>query len=173
MAELSGKIEFRGHYPGVLGRVIALHGDYYHRHWGFDKSFETQVGTELCAFMTRFDERFDFFEAALLEGSFAGAIVIDGQGSADQGARLRWFIVDEGAQGQGVGRLLIERALAFCGRAGHERVFLWTFEGLDPARRLYERAGFLLTEEDRVDQWGVRGLLEQRFEVSLVFRPLI
>ena len=43
---------------------------------------------------------------------------------------------------------------------------LWTFAGLDAARRLYERAGFRLAEERRGTQWGIE-VTEQRFELCL------
>ncbi len=159
-------LAFRGYQPGDLGRVIALHGDYYHRHWGFDLSFEAQEAMELAEFLSRLDPARDFFLTAWAGERFAGAIAIDGV-LGGEGARLRWFIVDEGLQGQGVGQALISRALTFCRAAGHSRVFLWTFEGLNAARALYERAGFSLAEEREVHQWG--GVVrEQRFD--LIFK---
>ncbi len=45
-------------------------------------------------------------------------------------------------------------------------MFLWTFEGLTAARTLYERNGFKLVQEHRVDQWG-RIINEQMFELIL------
>jgi len=40
---------------------------------------------------------------------------------------------------------------------------LWTFQGLDAARRLYEAHGFVLVEQWSGDQWG-QAMVEQRFE---------
>lgn len=154
-----------GYRPGDLGRVICLHGDYYHRHWGFDLSFEAQEAAELAEFLTRLDAARDIFLTAWVGDEFAGAVAIDGC-LTPEGARLRWFIVDESRQGQGVGQALIARALEFCRDAGHRRVFLWTFAGLDAARALYERAGFVLAEERLVEQWGGT-VREQRFELAL------
>jgi GNAT superfamily N-acetyltransferase len=71
-------------------------------------------------------------------------------------------IVDEVLQGQGVGRRLLERALAFADARAFRETHLWTFAGLDAARALYERAGFSLSEEWRGDQWGTE-VTEQRF----------
>jgi hypothetical protein len=45
-------------------------------------------------------------------------------------------------------------------------VYLWTFQGLDAARRLYEKHGFRLAEEREGSQWGER-VLEQRFVLDL------
>ncbi len=41
-------------------------------------------------------------------------------------------------------------------------VHLWTFRGLDAARRLYEANGFALVEEQPGRQWGEE-VIEQRF----------
>ena len=157
--------ELTGYYPGVLGKIIELHAVYYHENWGFDVSFETQVGSELTDFIHAFDPERDGFWAALVDGRFAGAIAIDGRQSPYDGARLRWFIVDPGCQGSGVGTTLIRESLLFCRNAGHRKVFLWTFQGLEPARRIYERHGFILAEEHRIDQWGT-SLIEQKFELD-------
>lgn len=66
----------------------------------------------------------------------------------------------------GIGSSLIRKAIDFSRDAGHQKVFLWTFQGLDAARKLYERHGFRLTFEHTVSQWGAR-LNEQRFELPL------
>ena len=66
-------------------------------------------------------------------------------------------------QGRGLGAELISRALAFCDGRGYGRIWLTTFAGLDRARSLYERTGFVLTGEDEIDQWNA-GVREQVFE---------
>jgi len=159
-------LTYAGYYPGVIGELTRLHAVYYHQHWGFDLSFEIQVGGESAEFFGRFDPRMDYFQAAREHEKLAGAIAIDGALGRTEGARLRWFIVEEPWQGRGLGRRLIGDAVEFCRRAGHARVFLWTFGGLDPARKLYEAHGFRLTEQHRVDQWGAT-IDEQRFDLEL------
>ena len=159
-------VEIRGYYPGVIGRVTELHAVYYHENWGFDISFETQVGRELSEFMAGFREGRDGFWAAGSGADFMGAIAIDGSRAEEEGARLRWFIVAPGYQGKGIGRLLMDRSIEFCREARFESVYLWTFAGLDAARSLYEEKGFRLTEENPVGQWGQR-IMEQKFEMEL------
>lgn len=154
------------YFPGVLGKITELHATYYHEHWGFDISFETQVGMELCEFMRRFRQETDGFWAALVNGKFAGAVAIDGNQANEEGARLRWFIVEPRMQGIGIGKTLIKTAIEFCRKAGHKRAFLWTFKGLDQARNLYEHEGFHLDEEHDIDQWGTC-IREQRFVLTL------
>ena len=52
--------------------------------------------------------------------------------------------------------------MAFVDRQGFDETHLWTFKGLNAARRLYERAGFTLVEERPGARWGTE-VLEQRF----------
>ncbi|MBI4966336.1 MAG: GNAT family N-acetyltransferase [Desulfomonile tiedjei] len=159
-------VEFTEYYPGVLGRITELHATYYHENWGFDLSFEIQVARELAEFMSRFNESRDGLWVAKSENGLAGAVAIDGDLSETEGARLRWFIVEPVLQGRGVGRQLIKKAVEFCIAAGHRKVFLWTFKGLDSARSLYELEGFRLLEEHDVNQWGQQ-IQEQKFELIL------
>jgi GNAT superfamily N-acetyltransferase len=100
------------------------------------------------------------------DGVFAGSIAVDGSRLRDDGARLRWFIVEPEQQRNGIGRRLLTEALLFCREKAFGRIFLWTFEGLVSARRLYEEAGFRLTQEHEVDQWGGR-IREQRFDMTI------
>ena len=155
--------QYSGYYPGVAGKITEVHALYYHEHWGFDISFETQVGRELSEFLIEFDKSRDGLWVARRNGMFAGAVAIDGRNSQSEGARLRWFIVVPVFQGHGIGKELISQAVAFCKENNYPRVYLWTFEGLDAARGLYERHGFVLTEENPGERWG-RTVVEQRFE---------
>ncbi|MEW6335183.1 MAG: GNAT family N-acetyltransferase, partial [Thermodesulfobacteriota bacterium] len=95
-----------------------------------------------------------------------GAIAIDGSKAAGEGAHLRWFIVASERRGGGWGRRLMTEAVAFCDRQAYERIGLWTFEGLHPARHLYESFGFRLVGQQEGAQWGTR-VSEQRFERRL------
>jgi len=38
-------------------------------------------------------------------------------------------------------------ALDFCCENNYNNVFLWKFKGLDATRHLYDKSGFVLTEE--------------------------
>lgn len=156
----------KGYIPGSLGRVAELHGTYYHLHWGFGLFFEAKVATELAAFLGRYDEGKDGFWTALVGEHVEGSITIDGAYSATDGVHLRWFIMSDGLRGQGVGNQLMNAAMDFCRSRGYRRVYLWTFEGLNAARHLYEKNGFRLVEQHNGTQWG-REVTEQRFELEL------
>jgi len=156
----------KGYIPGSIGRVAELHGIYYHDHWDFTIFFEAKVATELSEFLGRYDKKYDGFWTALLEGRVEGSITIDGIHAKKEGAHLRWFIVSDILRGRGIGNRLIKEALNFCRNKGYRRVYLWTFEGLNTARHLYEKSGFELVEEYRGKQWGIE-VNEQRFELEL------
>ncbi len=156
--------EFVGYFPGAIGLITHAHAVYYYEHWGFDVTFETQVGRELSEFVARFREGRDGLWVARVKGAFAGSAAIDGRNAGEEGARLRWFIVMPPFRGAGLGKILLGRAVAFCRQRSYPGVYLWTFQGLDAARALYERQGFRLCEEHKVDQWG-RRITEQRFEL--------
>lgn len=70
------------------------------------------------------------------------------------------------ARGSGLGRVLLERALAHCAQRRFGRLYLTTFAALDAARHLYESVGFALVGERETDQWQ-GGVREQRFELVL------
>jgi GNAT superfamily N-acetyltransferase len=153
-----------GYYPGVLGRVIEVHGEYYHRYWGFDRSFEIQVAGELADFMAHFDDARDGFWVARAGETFAGCIALDGRLQETQGARIRWFIVHPNFQGKGLGGGLLRKAVAYwTSEKSRRKMFLWTFQGLDAAKRLYEREGFHLVEEKPLCHWGTT-ILDQKYE---------
>jgi GNAT superfamily N-acetyltransferase len=158
--------EYCGYYPGVIGKITEVHAVYYNQHWGFDVSFETQEGSELANFIMQYDETRDGLWVARRNNMFAGSVAIDGRQAQADGARLRWFIVVPVFQGLGIGKELISRSVEFCKHQRYSKVYLWTFEGLDTARSIYEKQNFRLCEEHEIDQWG-QHITEQKFELVL------
>ena len=160
------ELKLTGYFPGVAGKITQEHAIYYYENWGFDISFETQVGKELSDFLMGFQEQRDGFWVATIGREFAGAIAIDGSQAGEEGVRLRWFIVTPRFQGYGIGKRLLKESLKFCKQAGYRRVYLWTFKGLEAARILYEREGFRLCKAHEVRQWG-QDIVEQMYELDL------
>ncbi len=113
--------------------------------------------------MQRYDEENDGIWSVHLDGRIEGAIAIDGIDARFGGAHLRWFIASERLRGQGMGKRLLAAAMEFCRMREYQHIYLWTFEGLDAARHLYEKSGFVLVQQKRARQWG-REVNEQRFE---------
>ena len=160
------EISIASYIPGAIGRVAELHASYYSKAWGFGLYFEAKVACELAEFLRRYDPGKDGFWTANLGGRVEGSIAIDGARAQTDGAHLRWFILSEALRGQAVGNRLMQRAVGYCRERGYSRVYLWTFQGLDAARHLYEKFGFRLAEEIEGEQWGKR-VLEQRFVLVL------
>lgn len=155
-----------GYRPGLIARVTEMHALFYAREAGFGQRFESVVAGGLAEFCGRLDTQDPSPNAvwtAEVDGRIAGSVAIDGEDLGPGTAHLRWFIVDDGVRGGGVGRQLLAAALAFVdARPAFAETHLWTFSGLHAARRLYEAHGFTCVEERPGSQWG-RKVLEQRF----------
>lgn len=151
-----------GYRAGMIGRIAQMHGEYYATHYHFGHVFEAKVATGLAEFAGRLHEECNQIWLAIRNGNIVGSVAIDGQDLGNNNAHLRWFILDEGCRGTGTGKRLLNEAMAFCDAQGFSTVQLWTFSGLNAARRLYESFGFTLTKEWQGDQWGMM-MTEQQF----------
>ena len=74
--------------------------------------------------------------------------------------------MSDALRGKGIGNRLMGTAIDFCRNRGYGKIYLWTFDGLDAARHLYEKVGFALVEQFTGTQWGTE-VEEQRFELVL------
>ncbi|EIY5112740.1 helix-turn-helix domain-containing GNAT family N-acetyltransferase [Klebsiella quasipneumoniae] len=151
-----------GYQPGAIGRIAQMHGEYYARHHDFGAFFEGKVASGVAEFATRLSSPVNQIWLAMREGKIVGSVAIDGEDLGQQQAHLRWFILDDSCRGTGIGRRLLSEAMAFCDSRQFSAVQLWTFKGLDAARKLYESFGFTLTREWQGDQWG-KMMTEQQF----------
>ncbi|MFZ6742489.1 bifunctional helix-turn-helix transcriptional regulator/GNAT family N-acetyltransferase [Undibacterium sp. JH2W] len=151
-----------GYQPGVLGRTVEMHANYYADFAGFGHFFEAKVAGGMAEFAGRLDKPCNQLWFAVCEAKVVAVIAIDGEDLGNNIAHLRWFIVDDELRGSGLGRRLLTKAISFCVQQQFSEIQLWTFRGLDAARRLYEAAGFVLLEERPGRQWGEE-VMEQRF----------
>ncbi len=151
-----------GYRPGLIGRITEMHARHYARSSGFGQSFESLVASGLAEFAGRLDQPCNAIWCALRDGEIVGSVAIDGEDLGGGFAHLRWFIVEDGLQGAGVGRRLLAAAMAFVDEQAFAETHLWTFAGLNAARHLYEAQGFACVEERKGSQWGSE-VLEQRF----------
>jgi N-acetylglutamate synthase-like GNAT family acetyltransferase len=150
--------------PGDLGRIVALHGELYAREYGFGPQFEAYAAETLAEFGKPERTRRDRLWVAEIEGRIAGSIGIIGrEGNA---AQLRCLLIAPEARGKGLGRRLVETALAFCRASAYDSVFLWTVQGLPAAAHLYASAGFVKTDELPPSDWGIP-VIEERYELRL------
>jgi len=120
------------------------------------------VASGLAEFCGRLDNPRNAIWTAMQDQSLVGAVAIDGEDLDPGVAHLRWFIVEDGQRGRGIGKKLLSTAIAFSEASGFSEIDLWTFAGLDAARHLYEAHGFVCVEERPGTQWGAQ-VNEQRF----------
>ena len=151
--------------PGDLGLITLMHGRFYGELLGYNHIFEAYVADSLAEFGKQYDPSRDRLWIAEQDGFPVGSIGLLATGNNQ--AQLRWLLVDESVQGAGLGSQLLDLCLAFASEAGYESIYLWTVHTLDAAAYLYERAGFVLTEELTPSTlWGPE-LAEQRFNLKL------
>ena len=151
---------------GVIGRVTEMQGVYYEAVWKMGVEFEALAAEGMAGFMRHFDPARDGLWVIEAEGRIVGSIVIVGSDPTFSMPRLRWFFIEPAYHGMGLGNQLLDAALDFCREAGFKKLILTTFAGLDPARHLYEKAGFRLTHEEDGSMWGTPRT-EQVFELDL------
>jgi ribosomal protein S18 acetylase RimI-like enzyme len=163
-AEALAPFTLRHHLkPGDLGQIVYLHGTIYAKECGFDPTFEAYVAGPLAVFVRKSTDR-DRLWIAERDGRIVGCIAIVGASSHE--AQLRWFLIDPTARGMGLGKKLLDEAVAFCRQCGYESIFLWTVSTLTAAARLYRAAGFVKVEDKPGQQWGV-AVIEQRYVLHL------
>lgn len=150
----------QGWQPGCIGDISSMHARFYAEHWHFGAFFEKKVSTELAEFAENLPQEGKALWVYMENGRTLASIVIDGDPAQGVG-HLRWFIADDSLRGKGIGRQLLALATEFADRHYRE-TYLWTFKGLDTARHLYERFGYVLAEESKGSQWGTE-VVEQKF----------
>jgi GNAT superfamily N-acetyltransferase len=150
--------------PGDLGYITYLHGKIYAEEYGFDTTFEPYVARPLSDFSLAEDKTRQRIWIVEMDGQIVGSIaIVDAENNE---AQLRWLLLTSETRGKGLGKRLVVEAVDFCREKGYGNVYLWTIDVLHTARTLYERNGFVLTEEISHEMWGVE-VNEQRFELRL------
>src|SRR5262245_23400044 len=176
---------------GDIGAIVHLHGVLYAREYGFDHTFEAYVAGPLAEFACAGSPR-ERLWIAERDGRIVGCIAIvvaepshsprplsQGERGADvshlplsQGGRggdvaqLRWFLVDPSARGAGLGKTLLNEAVAFCRERGYRSIILWTVSALAAAAHLYQSVGFRKIEEKPGRHWGA-DVVEEKYELRL------
>jgi GNAT superfamily N-acetyltransferase len=157
---ISIRHEFR---PGDVGRLIELHGLLYSQEYGFDHTFEAYVAKPLGDFVLHQTDR-ERIWLVDADGILMGSLAIVKHSEAE--AQLRWYLLHPTLRGKGLGTQLMQESIAYSRAHGYKKIFLWTVSSLLAAARVYQNAGFRVTEEHTYEIWGCL-LTEQRYDLEL------
>ncbi|HEX8742101.1 MAG TPA: helix-turn-helix domain-containing GNAT family N-acetyltransferase [Thermoleophilaceae bacterium] len=140
--------------PGDYGWIVQFHAATYSDEYGFDVRFEALIAEIVSGFARDHDPEREACWIAEVDGAPAGSVFC--MRKSDRVAQLRLLCVDPRARGLGIGTRLVDECLSFARRAGYRRVTLWTQDVLRDARRIYDRAGFTLVDEQPHEDFGPR-----------------
>lgn len=158
-------LRLRGLKPGDLGIVTARQAIIYAQEYGWDQDYEALVARILAEFHEHFDPDRDAAWIAEIGGEIVGSIFLvhtDEPGLA----KLRLLYVEPAARGSGTGKLLVTTCIQHARHLGYTRLTLWTNSVLAAARGIYQRAGFVLIDEQPHHSFG-QDLVGQTWSLDL------
>ena len=138
--------------PGDFGWIIGRNAAVYADEYGWDETYEALVARIVAGYLEHHDPHRERAWIAEVGGERVGAVLCVRKD--DDVAQLRLLLVETHARGLGIGTRLVDECLRFARRAGYSRIMLWTNDVLVDARRIYERAGFELLEEEPHHSFG-------------------
>ena len=152
LGEASPSYLLRNPQPGDMGWIIHRQAVLYAQEYGWNNEYEALVAEILAKFVREFDPARERCWIAEKDGKVIGSVFIVRQD--DTTAKLRLLYVDPCARGLGIGSRLVDECLRFSRQVGYTNMVLWTNSILTGARRIYDRAGFELVEEEAHHSFG-------------------
>jgi GNAT superfamily N-acetyltransferase len=137
---------------GDFGWVVQRHGTLYREDYDWDETFEALVARIIADYIEERDTQREAAWIAEANGQRVGCVFC--MKRAEDIAQLRILLVEPAARGMGIGTRLVQECVAFARRASYKKIMLWTNDVLVDARRIYERVGFQLIEEERHRSFG-------------------
>lgn len=140
--------------PGDLGRLIALHGTAYEEGEGhFGIAFEAFVARTVAEFVLDNGARGKIFFAEKGADLVAAAAMVERASGGTVRGQLRWVLAHPSVRGTGLGKRLVDLAIAHARSSGWSEVFLETTDGLDASMNIYRKLGFEETARERRQLW--------------------
>ncbi|GAB1311142.1 hypothetical protein MFIFM68171_01352 [Madurella fahalii] len=164
-----------GYRPGILGRTLEMHLDYYPPITGWGREFEASLAKDIGDLLTRLDRPANQVWSAVLATPserdpqvppverIIGVVYVDGECVGEEGvARLRCFIVDDSTRGLGAGGKLLAAAMGFVREMGFRECQLSMIPSATVAKKMYEKVGFKEAGGRWVDAFG-KGFMSMDF----------
>lgn len=155
----------RGLRPGDLGLVLSRQAILYARDYGWNAEFEALAARILADFQQQYDPACEAAWIAEIDGQMVGSVFLV-KGDTPGAGKLRLLYVEPAARGLGIGGMLVEACIDRARAVGHDRLDLWTNSVLGAARRIYQRAGFVLVDEAPHHSFG-HDLIGQTWSLAL------
>src|SRR5437763_4068842 len=159
-----GPARLRAPRRGDLGWILERHGVLYAREHGWNDRAEALMARVVADFAESHDPDRERAWIAEVEGDRAGAVLCVAK--SRRVAQLRLLLVEPRYRHRGVGTRLVDKCIRFARAAGYRELVPWTNDVLTDARRIYERAGFELVDEERHATFG-RPLTGQHWRLLL------
>jgi DNA-binding MarR family transcriptional regulator/GNAT superfamily N-acetyltransferase len=135
-----GPFKLRTFRTGDVGKIIARQSILYADSHGWGRGLEINEAETVAAFLRDFKPGREQCWVAEIDDVMAGAVFLTDE--AEGLARLRLLHVEPFARGLGIGDALVRQCVSFARETGYSDLTLWTHTVLEPARRIYARAGF-------------------------------
>ncbi|GAB0117081.1 bifunctional helix-turn-helix transcriptional regulator/GNAT family N-acetyltransferase [Acidisoma sp. 7E03] len=158
----------RSFRAGDMGMIAARQARLYRETYGWNEQIEIVAGEVTTDFLRGFKPGREQCWIAEVESQMAGSVMLTDEG--DDVARLRLLYVEPFAQGMGIGRALVTACVDFARAAGYREITLWTQTILESARRIYARAGFIMTDSALHEKFGTP-LMGETWRLSLEDTP--
>ncbi|MES1222430.1 MAG: GNAT family N-acetyltransferase [Bacteroidota bacterium] len=146
---------------GDIGHVVKLHGLLYNQEYGYGIDFESYVAGGLHEFYKNYNPARDRVWVAEYKNEIVGFLLL--MHRENNSAQLRYFIIQPGFRGIGLGRKLMDLFFAFYRSCNYQSAYLLTTAELHTAAALYARYGFRLTKENPSSAFG-KPAVEQRYD---------
>ncbi|VEB97981.1 N-acetylglutamate synthase [Cedecea lapagei] len=138
--------------PGDMGMIVSHNGALYAAEYGWNMEFEALVAQIVADFVREQVPDKEKCWIAEKDGKVVGSVFVVSEDEVT--AKLRILYVDASARGLGIGNRLVDEAMRFAREAGYKRMILWTNSVQTGARRIYDKAGFTLIEEQHHHSFG-------------------
>ena len=125
--------------PGDIGYIIHMHGRLYKQEYNYGIEFETYVARGLYEFYQQYDPVRDAVWICEHHNRITGFLLLMHR---DEAAQLRYFILEPGYRGIGLGDRLMQLFMQHLLQEKYRSAYLWTTDELPAAAHLYKKYGF-------------------------------